>query len=54
MLEHVTNKCSIEELRYIKRLFGLKHQSILDEVVHHEFIVYIWWNELIHHIITNY
>jgi predicted Mrr-cat superfamily restriction endonuclease len=32
----------------------LKSQSILDEVVHHEFIPQIWCNELIRNIINNY
>jgi hypothetical protein len=29
-------------------MFGLKNQSILDDILHHEYIPQIWWNELIH------
>jgi hypothetical protein len=32
----------------------LKNQSILNGIVHHEFVPQIWWNKLIPHIITNY
>ena len=36
------------------RVFGLRTQSILDEVVHHESITQIWWNDSIPHTSTNY
>jgi hypothetical protein len=42
------------ELSYTNGVFGLKNESILDEVVHHKFNPQIWWNELIPHINTNY
>ena len=28
-------------------MFGLRNQTILDEVVNHEFIPQIWWNDSI-------
>jgi len=33
-------------------VFGLRNQTILDEVVHHEFIPQIWWNDSIPHTST--
>jgi hypothetical protein len=35
------------------RLFGLRNQTIQIEVVHHEFIPQIWWNDFIPYISTN-
>jgi hypothetical protein len=37
----------------IYRVFGLRNQTIQIEVVHHEFILQIWWNDSIPYIITN-
>jgi hypothetical protein len=28
----------------IKGMFGLKSQSVIDDVVHHKSISQIWWN----------
>jgi hypothetical protein len=35
-----------------KGMFGLKYQSIRDDVVYHESISRIWWNKFNPHIIT--
>jgi hypothetical protein len=34
-------------------MFGLRNHYIHIEVMHHEFIPQIWWDDLIHHISTN-
>jgi hypothetical protein len=31
-------------------VFSLRNHSIKDEVVHHEFIPQIWWDDLISHV----
>jgi hypothetical protein len=35
-------------------VFGLKNQSILDEILQYETILQIWWDKFIPYIITNY
>jgi hypothetical protein len=37
----------------IMGVFGLRNHCIQIEVVHHEFIPQIWWNDSISHISTN-
>jgi hypothetical protein len=55
----VTQKCewcdNIDTILYTSTylgVLGLKSQSILYMVVHHEFISWIWWDKIIPHIIT--
>jgi hypothetical protein len=48
----ISDPAVLMSYRFINKVFGLKNHSIQNEVMHHESIPQIWWDDSIPHIST--